>query len=96
MVTFLGEELSWKRAANDDATFKSAENLKAIYEGEAGLTPDGDTIVYCRIGERSEPHLVRVDLPSAATRTFATATVHGRSGEIGCELLLKKAEVREL
>ena len=52
-VTFLGRRASLKRAANDDATFKSAENLKAIYEGEAGLTPDGDTIVYCRIGERS-------------------------------------------
>ena len=43
----------WKRAANDDATFKSAEQLKAIYEGEAGLDPSGETIVYCRIGERS-------------------------------------------
>lgn len=43
----------WKRAVKDDATFKSAEELKAIYEGEAGLKPDGDTVVYCRIGERS-------------------------------------------
>ncbi len=43
----------WKRAVKDDATFKSAAELKAIYEDEAGLTPDGDTVVYCRIGERS-------------------------------------------
>jgi thiosulfate/3-mercaptopyruvate sulfurtransferase len=43
----------WKRAVKDDATFKSAAELKAIYESEAGLKPDGETVVYCRIGERS-------------------------------------------
>jgi thiosulfate/3-mercaptopyruvate sulfurtransferase len=47
------QSFPWKRAAKDDATFKSAEELKAIYEGEAGLKPDSDTVVYCRIGERS-------------------------------------------
>lgn len=43
----------WARAANEDGTFKSAEELRSIYEGEAGLKADGDTIAYCRIGERS-------------------------------------------
>jgi len=43
----------WARAANEDGTFKSAEELRAIYEEEAGLKPDGDNIAYCRIGERS-------------------------------------------
>jgi thiosulfate/3-mercaptopyruvate sulfurtransferase len=43
----------WARAANEDGTFKSADDLRSIYEGEAGLEPDGDTIAYCRIGERS-------------------------------------------
>jgi thiosulfate/3-mercaptopyruvate sulfurtransferase len=43
----------WKRAVNDNATFKSADELRGIYEKEAGLSPDGDTVVYCRIGERS-------------------------------------------
>jgi thiosulfate/3-mercaptopyruvate sulfurtransferase len=43
----------WKRAANDDGTFKSVPNLKAIYEGEIGLSPSDDIVVYCRIGERS-------------------------------------------
>jgi thiosulfate/3-mercaptopyruvate sulfurtransferase len=43
----------WARAANEDGTFKSADELKAIYEGEAGLRPDGDNVAYCRIGERS-------------------------------------------
>ena len=43
----------WARAANEDGTFKSAEELRAIYEGEAGLDPRGENVAYCRIGERS-------------------------------------------
>jgi thiosulfate/3-mercaptopyruvate sulfurtransferase len=42
----------WSKAANDDGTFKSDEELKTIY-GEAGFDFDKDTIAYCRIGERS-------------------------------------------
>jgi len=36
-----------------DGTFKSPEELRAIYEAEAGLRPDEDLVAYCRIGERS-------------------------------------------
>jgi thiosulfate/3-mercaptopyruvate sulfurtransferase len=43
----------WKRAANDDATFKSADELRAIYEGEQGLSTTDEVVAYCRIGERS-------------------------------------------
>jgi thiosulfate/3-mercaptopyruvate sulfurtransferase len=44
----------WARAINpDDGTFKSAEQLRAIYEGEAKLSAGDDVVVYCRIGERS-------------------------------------------
>ena len=44
----------WARAANPfDGTFKPAEELRAIYEGEAGLRPADDVVTYCRIGERS-------------------------------------------
>ncbi len=43
----------WARAANEDGTFKSAEELRRIYMEEQGLKPDDDVIVYCRIGERS-------------------------------------------
>jgi len=43
----------WKRAANDDGTFRSAEELRAIYEEEVGLSKDDDVVTYCRIGERS-------------------------------------------
>ncbi|HYW33188.1 MAG TPA: sulfurtransferase [Gemmatimonas sp.] len=43
----------WARAADSDGTFKSASDLRAIYETETGLTPSDDVITYCRIGERS-------------------------------------------
>jgi thiosulfate/3-mercaptopyruvate sulfurtransferase len=43
----------WARAADDDGTFRVRSELDAIYGGEAGLAPDDDVVVYCRIGERS-------------------------------------------
>ena len=44
----------WGRAVNpDDGTFKTADELRAIYEGEKGLSSSDDVVVYCRIGERS-------------------------------------------
>ncbi len=43
----------WARSVNDDGTFKTAEELKAIYQGEVGLKPEDDIVAYCRIGERS-------------------------------------------
>jgi len=43
----------WARAANPDGSFKSAEDLRAIYEKEQGLSKGDDVIAYCRIGERS-------------------------------------------
>ncbi|MBJ8344534.1 sulfurtransferase [Antrihabitans sp. YC2-6] len=42
----------WSKAANEDGTFKSDDELTEIY-GEAGLDGSKDTIAYCRIGERS-------------------------------------------
>ncbi|MFV0415970.1 MAG: sulfurtransferase [Chthoniobacterales bacterium] len=47
------KSVPWKRAVNDDATFKNADELRAIYETELGLRPNDDVIAYCRIGERS-------------------------------------------
>jgi thiosulfate/3-mercaptopyruvate sulfurtransferase len=44
--------IPWVQAANDDGTFKNADELKALYEAE-GITADRDVIAYCRIGERS-------------------------------------------
>ncbi len=48
------KNVPWARAANtEDGTFKSADELRAIYEQEQGLSPDQEVIAYCRIGERS-------------------------------------------
>lgn len=47
------QSVPWARAANEDGTFKTAEELQAIYLDEKGLKKDDDIIVYCRIGERS-------------------------------------------
>jgi thiosulfate/3-mercaptopyruvate sulfurtransferase len=43
----------WKRAANDDGSFRSSGELAAIYIDEQGLSRDDEVIAYCRIGERS-------------------------------------------
>ncbi|GIF53442.1 thiosulfate sulfurtransferase [Asanoa ferruginea] len=42
----------WSKAANEDGTFKTDDDLRAIYAA-AGLDESKDTIAYCRIGERS-------------------------------------------
>ena len=47
------KSVPWARAANEDGTFRSREELEALYGGEAGLAPEDEVVVYCRIGERS-------------------------------------------
>ena len=42
----------WSKAANEDGTFKSDDELREIYKA-AGLDESRSTIAYCRIGERS-------------------------------------------
>ncbi|MFJ6195929.1 sulfurtransferase [Micromonospora sp. NPDC092111] len=42
----------WSKAANEDGTFKSDDELRRIY-ADAGLDDGKETIAYCRIGERS-------------------------------------------
>ncbi|MEU8155385.1 sulfurtransferase [Micromonospora sp. NPDC048986] len=42
----------WSKAANEDGTFRSDDELRRIY-GDAGLDDGKETIAYCRIGERS-------------------------------------------
>jgi thiosulfate/3-mercaptopyruvate sulfurtransferase len=44
--------IPWVQAANDDGTFKSADELRALYEAQ-GIGADREVIAYCRIGERS-------------------------------------------
>ena len=48
------KSVPWARAINpEDGSFKTAAELKAIYEGEIGLKSSDDVVAYCRIGERS-------------------------------------------
>ncbi len=46
------QNIPWARAAREDGTFKSADELLALYTG-AGIVKDKPVITYCRIGERS-------------------------------------------
>ncbi|HEX6745901.1 MAG TPA: sulfurtransferase, partial [Longimicrobium sp.] len=48
------KSMPWARAVNPDTgEFRSAEELRGLYEGQLGLNPGEETIAYCRIGERS-------------------------------------------
>ncbi len=47
------KSVPWNRAVADDGTFKPAAELRAIFEGEAGVKPGDEIVAYCRIGERS-------------------------------------------
>ena len=44
--------IPWAQAANEDGTFKSADQLSQLYQAK-GVTGAGEVIAYCRIGERS-------------------------------------------
>jgi thiosulfate/3-mercaptopyruvate sulfurtransferase len=46
------KNIPWSKAANDDGTFKSDDELRELYQ-EEGVDLSKDTIAYCRIGERS-------------------------------------------
>jgi thiosulfate/3-mercaptopyruvate sulfurtransferase len=46
------KNIPWSKAANDDGTFRSDDELKTLYADE-GVDFGKDTIAYCRIGERS-------------------------------------------
>ena len=46
------KNIPWAQAVRDDGTFKSREELEAIYHKQ-GIRPDAPVITYCRIGERS-------------------------------------------
>jgi len=46
------QSIPWVQAVKDDGSFKSVEDLKALYQGK-GIMPTKETIAYCRIGERS-------------------------------------------
>ncbi len=44
--------MPWSKACNEDGSFKTLDELKALY-GAEGIATDKPAIAYCRIGERS-------------------------------------------
>ena len=46
------QNIPWAQAANEDGTFKSADDLRQLYANK-GITSQSDVVAYCRIGERS-------------------------------------------
>jgi thiosulfate/3-mercaptopyruvate sulfurtransferase len=46
------QSIPWAQAVKDDGTFKSADELRQLYE-DKGVTPGKEVTAYCRIGERS-------------------------------------------
>ena len=48
------KNVPWARAVDPEThCFKTAAELRAVYEGEQGLASGDDVVTYCRIGERS-------------------------------------------
>ena len=47
------KSVPWGWATQEDETFKPVEQLRELYQQDHGLAPDGATVAYCRIGERS-------------------------------------------
>ena len=48
------KNVPWAKAVNTDSgTFKNAADLRSLYQTEFGLSPEKETVAYCRIGERS-------------------------------------------
>jgi thiosulfate/3-mercaptopyruvate sulfurtransferase len=47
------KSVPWAKAANEDGTFRSREELEALYLTDQGLDVSDDVVAYCRIGERS-------------------------------------------
>lgn len=45
--------IPWGRAAAEDGTFRSRDELERLYFDEADVSPSDDVVAYCRIGERS-------------------------------------------
>ncbi|MGI9189015.1 MAG: sulfurtransferase, partial [Longimicrobiaceae bacterium] len=48
------KNMPWAKAVDPDTgEFRAADELRALYEEECGLSADQEVVAYCRIGERS-------------------------------------------
>lgn len=68
----------WAQAANEDGSFKSAEELHALYGGK-GVTSDKDVVAYCASvsGQATRGSCCA---NSSATQTCATMMAPGLNG----------------
>ena len=87
------KSMPWKTATNDDATFKPADELAKIYFDQCGLKPGTDTVVYCRIGERSS-HTWFVLTYLLGSITSGITTVRGPNGATRSARRSKRARKR--
>ena len=69
----------WSKNANDDGTFKSDDELKALY-ADAGIDTGKDTIALCRIDERSSLTWFVLKEPLGHAMTLCTTDPHISAG----------------
>src|SRR5207248_8041743 len=77
------KSIPWGKNCNDDGTFKSFDDLKALYAAQ-GITSDQPVIAYCRIGERSS--LTWFALKRSEEHTSELQSPY----DLVCRLLLEK------
>src|SRR5207248_9798289 len=80
---FRSKSIPWGKNCNDDGTFKSFDDLKALYAAQ-GITSDQPVIAYCRIGERSS--LTWFALKRSEEHTSELQSPY----DLVCRLLLEK------
>lgn len=83
--------IPWGKAADESGRFRSREELERLYDF---INPDDQTVVYCRIGERSS-HTWFVPHTCWARQMYGTTTARGPSGATPCECRSSRAKNQE-
>lgn len=83
--------IPWGKAADESGRFRSREELERLYDF---INPDDQTVVYCRIGERSS-HTWFVLTHLWARQMYGTTTARGPSGATPCECRSSRAKNQE-
>lgn len=83
--------IPWGKAADESGRFRSREELERLYDF---INPDDQTVVYCRIGERSS-HTCSCSHTCWARQMYGTTTARGPSGATPCECRSSRAKNQE-
>lgn len=83
--------IPWGKAADESGRFRSREELERLYDF---INPDDQTVVYCRIGERSS-HTWFVLTHLLGKADVRTTTARGPSGATPCECRSSRAKNQE-